>query len=214
MKFTITTDRRDRHGNARGIGLDSDVVLPDICLLMDTNNPEIPELNSDGLLPSDIYCTSEATIESAFVDAVKNSRTRRTIFEGLCQWRRDAIEARVDEAIQWIDGSFVESKIDPNDVDVVTFIEYEALNTLPVCAKTFIARWMSCGRAQDKYRVDSYFQAYCDTDHEYYAVWSDKQRVYKELFGSTKTSGKSKGFLELILGELDDASHKVFRGDP
>ena len=43
--------------------------------------------------------------------------------------RREA-EELATSAARWVDGSFVESKLDPGDVDVVTFVDYDTVNRL------------------------------------------------------------------------------------
>jgi len=171
----------------------------------------IPEFDERGLLPDGIYPATEPHIESRFVDEFNGSETRRPLFRGLCQWRRDATEARITSAVQWVDGSFVESKDNPNDVDVLTLIHYDDLNELAVCGRTFSDRWMSKGRAQDRYGIDSKLQAYCEPEHSYYKVWESARRTYSELFGTMRDNSTRKGFIELLLGEVADARLEAVR---
>ena len=53
------------------------------------------------------------------------SEKRREILKGLIKYRAHLRELGISEGFQWIDGSFVESKAVPKDVDIVTFVDWE-----------------------------------------------------------------------------------------
>jgi hypothetical protein len=166
-------------------------------------NP-IPDFNEHGTLPVGIYRCEPTHIKTRLVDPFRESRTRPKVFSGFQEWRRDALESRVEGAIQWVDGSFVEAKTDPNDIDVLTLMHHETLNKLPVRAKTFIREWLSKPRSQDRYLVDSSFYATYEPCHEKYEVWKNKRRIYKKLYGHTRGTLTGKGFLQVTLGECPE----------
>lgn len=73
--------------------------------------PTIPEFDDNGNLPPGIYEVSLQDIEKHFTWTDR----RKKLFEGL----RAAIENLTGANVKrvWIDGSFVTSKDDPNDID-------------------------------------------------------------------------------------------------
>lgn len=66
------------------------------------------------------------TLEAYFVTAFPNSTTRKRLFENYLRY----IYRFQDEVFpifeQWVNGSFVTQKENPNDIDLVTFLDYEA----------------------------------------------------------------------------------------
>ena len=64
-----------------------------------------------------------------FVDAFPKSKTRRRLF---MRWERHraALVSLVRAEAQWIDGTFVTSKEDPRDIDLVTIIDGPAKEIL------------------------------------------------------------------------------------
>src|ERR1051326_1030554 len=88
------------------------------------------------VLPDGVHCTDEETFRHRLVDDFPNSQTRRAIFEGFFLLRQDALSQKI-VATQWIDGSFVESKLAPSDIDLVSFVDYDFLMALDQEAKEF-----------------------------------------------------------------------------
>src|SRR3954452_15377682 len=90
----------------------------------------IPALDADGLLPPGRHTASVAEVKAAFVDPFGGSASRMAIFTG---WRmhRESLQNVVPGMYQWIDGSFVTSKLDPGDIDVVTFIDGVQYDAMP-----------------------------------------------------------------------------------
>lgn len=81
------------------------------------------------VLPDGVHECDESEFEENFVKGFPNSRTRKSICDGFF-WLRDEVEEIDIPAVQWVDGSYVESKIDPNDIDVVSFCDCDRLNSL------------------------------------------------------------------------------------
>ncbi len=71
----------------------------------------IPQLNAGGELPSGIHTTTLDEVEAIFV----NTSKRRTLLEGLKRALENLRAAGVPRV--FINGSFVTSEADPNDVD-------------------------------------------------------------------------------------------------
>ncbi len=96
--------------------------------------PPIPELQAHpdypfALLPDRVYPCDETTFRTHFVDPFPDSQTRRPICDGFFRLRAEAAERGII-ATQWVNGSFVEGKPDPADVDVVSFCDMDFVNIL------------------------------------------------------------------------------------
>ena len=80
----------------------------------------IPPFNQDGYLPEGIYdCTTEDVTER--FGAYQTSGRRSQLCAKLTEFIRDAKAGAFMEAVL-IDGSFVTSKPDPNDIDIVLVV--------------------------------------------------------------------------------------------
>jgi hypothetical protein len=64
-----------------------------------------------------------ATFERTFVTDFPNSKTRKTLFDNYLRYIDNFSKEITPNFTQWIDGSFVSQKENPNDIDLVTFIE-------------------------------------------------------------------------------------------
>jgi hypothetical protein len=71
----------------------------------------IPEFDKNGNLPPGVYIVSLKDIESNFTWTTR----RKKLFKGLKRAIDNLTKANVKKV--WIDGSFVTSKNDPNDID-------------------------------------------------------------------------------------------------
>jgi hypothetical protein len=70
-----------------------------------------------------------ATFERAFVADFPCSETRKTLFDNYLRYIDNFSKEITPNFTQWIDGSFVSQKENPNDIDLVTFISGELYTT-------------------------------------------------------------------------------------
>lgn len=115
------------------------------------------ELGKDGVLKPGFHEIKLDELESLFVKNFTTSQTRQRIFENFKKWEENLI-SQYDILEIWIDGSFVTSKINPNDVDLVVFVH----------AKDYIKlaqKWSDIRNAND---IDAYFTlAICEESEKY-----------------------------------------------
>lgn len=66
-------------------------------------------------------------IENFFVNAFPNSKTRKRNFDGFLNLLNMFKKNNLDQYISkyWIDGSFTSQKLDPNDIDLIVFLNGE-----------------------------------------------------------------------------------------
>lgn len=91
----------------------------------------IPPFDSSGRLPSGRFPCTELEVKDVLVNGFPGSATRLTIYDGWIGFRR-AVTALLPIIMQWIDGSFVENKLNPNDLDLVTFVDGPTWDALPI----------------------------------------------------------------------------------
>ncbi len=63
------------------------------------------------------------------MDEFSESDTRPRLHQGF-QALREEVVKHGPPGLQWVDGSFVTDKLDPGDIDIVTFMNLERLNAL------------------------------------------------------------------------------------
>lgn len=80
--------------------------------------------NDKGLLNPGFSEYKLEEVEKIFVKSCLESQTRKNIYNGFLIWLRQLLDICLPNEI-WIDGSFATNKINPNDVDLVYFIEIE-----------------------------------------------------------------------------------------
>lgn len=182
---------------------------------MTANENTLPEFESrkgypHRVLPEGVHPCDEPVFERRFVGDFPRSTTRKDICEGLFRLRGDSADAGFS-AIQWIDGSFVEEKENPRDLDVVTFIDLERLNAAPPEAKAFVRRVLD-GQDFTKatYHAHAFFLAACLPMHAYFPVFDKIRAYWRKWYGETYDKSNAdrdgqvrhrKGFVAMQFGE-------------
>ena len=80
------------------------------------------------LQPAEIIELDLFEFEYHFVQKFSNSLTRRKIFNAYIHYLKRFQKNITENFFQWLDGSFVHQKENPNDLDFVTFIDYRVYN--------------------------------------------------------------------------------------
>ncbi len=151
-----------------------------------------------GLLPPGSHAVELADIEALFVDAFPGSLTRRAVFEGYARYLGDVQELGVGIR-QWIDGSFVEMKTNPRDIDIVTYFDAEATDALSRRSAEAARRlFTSHGEIRERYRCDAYAVPVYERGEDRHAFTQASEAYWSDLFGHTRDD-TPKGFLELAL---------------
>lgn len=85
------------------------------------------QFNEHGNLEGGIIEVQDLSeIEQFLVNDFVTSSTRRRNFDSFCKFLKGLDKTKVTRV--WIDGSFCSSKVDPNDIDCVVFIEANLVN--------------------------------------------------------------------------------------
>jgi len=154
--------------------------------------------NDSGLLiPDTVIVSSVIELKQIFVENI-SSHSRIENFEKYIAYSNALVKLLgVNSLRQWINGSFVTQIQNPNDIDLVTFIDYRAVNNLRSELEDFGVKgaWKVFG-------VDAYIIQTLPEDHANHffyksdlAYWMNKFSKTRRLADGTRAR---KGFLEII----------------
>ncbi|MEO7717519.1 MAG: hypothetical protein ABIY70_15070 [Capsulimonas sp.] len=152
---------------------------------------KLPKFDSLGNLPERIYPCNKEMIHAFLVAPFPSSLERQAIYDGFCLLH-STVESLGVNAIQWIDGSFTTRKLDPadlsvelepGDVDIVTFIDYNTLNALLPIDQQRIANLLNAHEGtKAKYRTHTFLVAACGYGHPYYNIFERQRAYFRDIF--------------------------------
>lgn len=145
------------------------------------------------LIPYEEIETKMETLKKYFVDTFPNSETRKLIFKNYEKFITDFQYEIFPHFEQWIGGSFVSLKEDPNDIDVVTFINYQIVELRG--DKKMDRFWKFS--LEDKL-IDSYIVNEYPVNHKLFDRYMEMKKLKHKLFSTTRNEKIKKGYLKLI----------------
>lgn len=118
-----------------------------------------------------------------FVDNFKDSKTRKIIWEGYKRYLRDY--PGINEGfLQWLNGSYITTKLDPRDIDLVSFISFKDFDSLG--SKVFEPFLTFYGISKEKYMVDGYLVSVYSEDDPRCAITIEWINYWKDKFGKDR----------------------------
>lgn len=112
---------------------------------------------------------------------------RKLLFDTYLVFIKEIQQLNPDGFIQWVDGSFISQKQNPNDIDIVTFFEIEF----------YQKNFSKLDSLRDKFpNLDLFFRGIYPQNHEYYNISQLEMYYWYDLFGWDRED-KPKGFIEL-----------------
>lgn len=153
-------------------------------------------LGANGLLPTGLHRVTVDQVHSAFVAPFPTSANRQKLYE---QWllHREAIATLVPVQRQWLNGSYVTAKVDPGDVDVVTFVDGAVLEALDPAPLALLESLVSGHDTRDLWGIDSFLVATYAEDHPAYATSRRTEGAWRRTWTNVKGTDLTKGFLEV-----------------
>lgn len=134
------------------------------------------------LFPYKLIETDLETFERIFVTNFKNSDRRKMLFQNYLSYIHNFKNQVSENFYQWIDGSFVTSKLNPNDIDIVTFLSadnYEKNSSKLVDFKG--------DRIRKEQELDCYFVKEYPVEHKNYEIITRLDYAYwLDFFSKTK----------------------------
>lgn len=135
-----------------------------------------------------------------FVNPFGESSKRYEIFENYLQYINDFQEKITPNFTQWIDGSFVTNKNNPNDIDIVNLVSFEVVQQYePLIRSDFIGK-----KLLKSHKIDAYLLIVYPENHKLHS-WSKSDKLYwnswftkgKLVYYKNKKQRFPKGFIEI-----------------
>jgi hypothetical protein len=148
------------------------------------------------LSPYTVNPTTFDNFESLLVESFPSSSSRHQIFEGYKRYVGQLTDILGSEFYQWVDGSFVTDKMNPNDIDVVTFVDADLFVK---CEKKLLH--LIAPESKLLYKVDAAFVGVYPLNHKLRMVTDWDIAFWKDFYGNTRPDTHKKqmpkGFIQL-----------------
>lgn len=147
------------------------------------------------LQPSVIQQWTLSNFQDTFVSDFGLNNSRETIFEQYFDYVSDLKRIFKVPFFQWVDGSFISQKLNPKDIDIVTFIDADIFlhseNRLRNIQKSFFPL------------IDGYFVQTFPENHKRHPISQLDQAYWQDFFGKTRFNRakkqQTKGIIQLSL---------------
>jgi len=147
-------------------------------------------------LPPGAHEATVDEVKQGLVDAFPASRTRAPIYQDWLGLRNDIASILPIER-QWLDGSFATRKLDPNDLDLATFVDPEAIEHLDTEREAQLNA-LTSGKSDAFGLCDSFLVVPYPPGHPLHEVSNSLIDGFSEVFfGSGAAGPGSKGFVEV-----------------
>ena len=143
--------------------------------------------------PYEVVSLNIDECKNIFVDNFTLSSTRLDNWNGFLQFNKDLKTLAKYPIKQWIDGSFVTNKLNPTDIDLVSFIN--ELDFVPSLSLFDMNR--SDGYPKKMYNIDGYVIIDLPDNHQYSAKMKEQISYWKDFF-STDKENNPKAIIEVI----------------
>ena len=155
-------------------------------------------LNLDALgspIPPLLQTMDLPEFEQSHVASHPTSTTRAQIFSNYLLYLRDFRATIGVGFLQWVDGSYTTSKLDPEDIDVINFVPFEAASDQQILA---LARFKKSGGSRDTYQVDAHIVQVYPTDDRRFQFTQLYMNQWATDFGFDKNTGQPKPVVALL----------------
>lgn len=152
------------------------------------------------LKPYERVSTSLEDFEDLFVNTFEENSTRWKLFDYYNHYTKDFVDRITGNFTQWINGSFVTNKQNPNDIDLVMLIDLHIVEE-----KESLIRNEFLGEAvYQKYGIDVYLVILYPENHKLH-YWTRSDLLYwNDWFTKGKMDKRKqrhpKGYLEIKFG--------------
>jgi len=137
------------------------------------------------------------SLKAGFVDPFNEGSSRKKLYKGYVKYNTDLKRVLSNKKYyQWINGSFISTKVNPRDIDMVNFIDFELAGVNEKELKRFTNR-----QSKVKYGIDGYIVRIYPEAHKNFIRTKSDLIYWENWFGmSAKNRRKQrypKGFVEL-----------------
>ena len=139
-------------------------------------------------------------LEDIFVRSFDEDSTRYGLFEDYLRYV-EAFQAEITaDFTQWIDGSFISKKQNPNDIDLVTILDYEVIEA----NQALLDKRFTDKGAIEQFNLDAYIVRKFPDDHKKAFFTISDLAYWNDWFSRSKKdkSGRRfpKGYIEIHFG--------------
>jgi len=153
--------------------------------------------NSKGLLVPNLNIQSSISeLKNEFVDNIPTDK-RKILFNNFIEYSRQLkVACNNVEVLQWIDGSFTTKIPYPDDIDLVTFIDYSVIEPNEALLNNY-----KFPQSVDIFVVDAYIVKVYPDNHLKYPLFIGDRSYWMDRFDRTRRNRAGnrlpKGFLEI-----------------
>ena len=148
------------------------------------------------LSPYTVIPSTFETFEEMLVQSFPTNSTRHVILEGYKQYLTCLKNVLNCPFYQWVDGSFVTDKLNPNDIDIVTFVNHDVFSRKERELMGLIAP-----ESKLIYKVDAAFVQFFPPNHKLHYATQWDINFWKKFYGNTRPDAfknqMPKGFIQL-----------------
>jgi hypothetical protein len=148
--------------------------------------------DSGYLTPYEIIETDLATFEQTFVTAFSELSRRHRLFENYLKYANDLKKLIGTGFTQWVNGSFTTQKFNPNDIDFVTFLDFETYEHFDKEIADFKQR-----RYTRSMGTDGYFIKVYPPEHRLCHLYEIERKRWLFDFSTDYKTHQSKGIIQL-----------------
>ena len=136
-----------------------------------------------------------AEVESLLVTGFPTSRTRRPLFD---RWVavREAIRRIVSVQSEWLNGSYVTTKENPGDIDMVTILDPAEVEGLDAASQAMLKGLVAGNASKNLHMCHSFVIVAYPQGHPAHGVYQQNLQYWSALFGHDR-EGRPKGYLEI-----------------
>ena len=147
------------------------------------------------LFPHKVLEIDIENFEEIFITNFENSESRKRLFQNYLSYVEKLKNEINNTFYQWIDGSFVTSKLNPNDIDLVTFLNFEVYeNNLSKLAD------FQGYKLKKEQNLDCYFVKEYPIEHKSYEIITKYDSIeWFHLFSKTRVNRNGKRYSKGII---------------
>lgn len=148
------------------------------------------------LAPYTVIPSTFEAFEGLLVQPFPTHSTRFSLLDGYKRYLERLKTVLNVNFYQWVDGSFVTEKMNPNDIDVVTFVPHEVF-----FRKERELMGLIAPESKLIYKVDAAFVPVYPTNHRLHQMTEWDMNFWKDFYGHTRpdiqNNKMQKGFIQL-----------------
>lgn len=157
-----------------------------------------------GYLPAGFNQWILEDVGKYLVNDFPESNTRKDIFSGYLHMLK-LLEPFAVNIEQWLDGSFCTTKLNPNDLDLLTIMDKETIDNLPHEKQTILLSLFQGPENKYNFKCDSYFLPSVPPDHPDYHKFLANRSYWKGQFGFDRED-IPKGIVQIVIEKENSSS--------